>query len=341
MTLRPLCQRARRFLPVPALLAALLGAVTAGCIIIPTPENILLEGRGVIEEKEEARFVPGETRREDVLLRFGEPDLVADEGRLLAYHWARASAWVFIGAYPGGAVMPLARHHFLVLEFNAAGLLQRHEFLDKLPESMRGPEGKRPFISPGKRQVIVVNPLTGWPDEAARLPAGATPLRLAIGEFLSAGADGAAADFLGQVKSIGIVVADVRAARPAADYVSVAVAVELARSGHTLVAAEDAEILVTGDVTHFGLTTQMRWSLSAYALTSLDVTLRFSCVDSSRELLQRRFLASASSGSIDRVPLPVGEFQAVATACLEDLQRQLREDSELAALLAAGHGLCR
>lgn len=338
MTLRPFCRRTRRCLPVAALLAALLGAVTAGCIIIPTPENLLLEGRGVIEEKEQARFVPGESRREDVLLHFGEPDLIADEGRVLAYHWARASAWVFIGAYPGGAVMPLARHHFLVIEFDAAGLLRRHEFLDKLPESLRGEVGRRAMLARADRQIMVVNPVPAWPDEAGLAASRDGSHRLAIGEFLRSGTAAADPDYLGQVKSFGIVIADVRSSRPVSEVLRAALAAELAGWGYFPVVPEEAEILVTGDVVDFRIATPMRKSLSLDVVASLDVHLRFSCTGSSRELFARRFEATAKIGPAE--PVTEAELQYVTSTCLEMLQRQLREDAELAALLAAGPGLC-
>jgi len=341
MTTRPRSLRARRVLPVLARLALLVAVTMPGCIIIPTPESVLLEGRGVIAEADGAFLAAGEFRREDVMLRFGEPDAVVDQGRVLAYHWARAQGWLFVGAYPGGALMPIPKHHYLVLEFDQGGLLQRYEFLDKLPESVRGVAGERPFLAPAVRQVIVVNPLPAWPEEAGRIRAGAAPRRLAMGEFLGAEADAAPPDLLGQLKSFGIVAADVRASRPVMEIVRTAVAAQLAQSGHELAAVEEAEILVSGELVSFGITTPTRLSLSLDVLASLDVTLRFSCAGSSRELLRRRFTASERSGPIDTVPFTAAEFQYATTACLEELQRQLREDGELAALLAAAPDLCR
>jgi len=45
--------------------------VFAGCVIIPTPEHTLLEGRGKIEESDTAFLETAKTTREEVLLRFG------------------------------------------------------------------------------------------------------------------------------------------------------------------------------------------------------------------------------------------------------------------------------
>lgn len=341
MTTRPRLLRSPWSLPAPLLLAVLAAVAVPGCIIIPTRESILLEGRGAIEEPGGTFLVAGAVRREDVLLRFGEPDRVAAEGSVLAYHWARAQGWLFVGAYPGGAVMPIPKHHYLVLEFDPSGLLQRYEFLDKLPESVRGPGDDRLFFAHAERQVIVVNPLTAWPDEVGRLQAGAVPQRLAMGEFQRAAAGDMAPEFLGQLKSFGIVAADVRASRPVTEFVRAAVAAQLAQAGHALVGKEEADIFVSGEIVHFGVTTPLRLSLDVDALASLDLTLRFHCAGSSRELLQRRYQSSQRTGPLDTVPFTAAEFQYVTTACLEDLQRQLREDAEVAALLASGPGLCR
>lgn len=57
-----------------------------GCVIIPTPEHGLLEGRGKIEATDLAFLKKAETERQEVLLRFGEPDLILDHGpRFLAF----------------------------------------------------------------------------------------------------------------------------------------------------------------------------------------------------------------------------------------------------------------
>lgn len=339
MTTRPRTHRSRRPPAILVGLACLLLAAVPGCIIIPTPESILLEGRGAIEASDATFLVVGQVRREDVLLRFGEPDRMAGEGRVLVYHWARAQGWLFVGAYPGGAVMPIPKHRYFVLEFDAAGLLERYEFLDKLPASLCGPKCDRPVLAGPERQVIVVNPVPAWPAEADRVPAVAAPLRLAMGEFRRAEAGDAAPESLGQVKSFGIAIADVRAARPVAEFVRAAVAAELAQAGHELVSAEEAEILVTGEIAPFGITTPMRKSLALDVAASLDVTLRFSCAGSSRELLERRFQATERYGPAE--PVTAAELQYVTNACLEKLQRQLREDAGVAALLAAGPGVCR
>ena len=73
--------------------------VFAGCLIIPTPKHTLLEGRGKIEESDMVFLENARTTREEVLLRFGEPDLILDHDRVLAYHWAVSHGYWFVGAY--------------------------------------------------------------------------------------------------------------------------------------------------------------------------------------------------------------------------------------------------
>ena len=71
-----------------------------GCAIFPTPEHDLLEGRGKIDESDIAFLTVGKTTREDVLLRFGEPDLVLYDQRILIYRWSVIQGYIFaIGGY--------------------------------------------------------------------------------------------------------------------------------------------------------------------------------------------------------------------------------------------------
>ena len=86
------------------LLACIVLAAFAGCVVIPMPEHALLEGRGEIDESDIAFLEEGKTTREDVLLRFGEPDVVLRDQRILAYHWEVSKGiWLLVGAGPYGA----------------------------------------------------------------------------------------------------------------------------------------------------------------------------------------------------------------------------------------------
>lgn len=94
-----------------------------GCVIIPTPESGLLAGRGKVEEADIAFLKVGVTTREDVLLRFGEPDAVLYDQRILAYYWTVSVGYIIV--YNAGADIP--KYYLFILAFDDAGLLKRAE----------------------------------------------------------------------------------------------------------------------------------------------------------------------------------------------------------------------
>ena len=94
-----------------------------GCMIIPTPESGLLAGRGKIEEADIAFLKVGVTTRENVLLRFGEPDAVLHDQRILAYYWAVSVGYIIV--YNAGGEIP--KYYLFILEFDDAGLLKQAE----------------------------------------------------------------------------------------------------------------------------------------------------------------------------------------------------------------------
>lgn len=89
----------------------------AGCVAIPTPA---IPFRDIPSEQRES-LQPGETRRVDILMRYGEPELRIDGDRVLVYRWTRLRAIVLFlkAAWPVGDVQAL------FLEFGADGRLTR------------------------------------------------------------------------------------------------------------------------------------------------------------------------------------------------------------------------
>lgn len=96
-------------------------AIGSLCGCIPLPEHGLLAGRGKVDEADIAFLKIGVTTREDVVLRFGEPDIILFEQRILAYYWT-VSVGVFAGQYTAGDI---PRDHIFMLEFDEEGLLNR------------------------------------------------------------------------------------------------------------------------------------------------------------------------------------------------------------------------
>ncbi len=110
-------------------LACLILVSAWGCVIIPLPEHGLSAGRGKIGEADIAFLKVGETSREDVVLRFGEPDAVLFDQRILAYLWAVSAGYGVVGTISGGGASggPIRNHYLFMLEFDDEGRLRRAE----------------------------------------------------------------------------------------------------------------------------------------------------------------------------------------------------------------------
>lgn len=89
-----------------------------GCIVVPV--NYTQAGsRHNVSEQTAATLQPGEVTKEEVLLRFGEPDWVSDDERLVGYAWTKVKALVFFGAYYTGGIAEVPKSSLLKLTFDA------------------------------------------------------------------------------------------------------------------------------------------------------------------------------------------------------------------------------
>ncbi len=105
---------------------ALLGST--GCLVWPFPTGDLLSGRGRILPEYASPLEPGQTTREDVLLRLGEPDVVLDGGSVFIYQWTEVRGFVAFGGHGTAVAIPIPGHRDLRLEFDAQGRLIRKTF---------------------------------------------------------------------------------------------------------------------------------------------------------------------------------------------------------------------
>lgn len=80
-------------------------------------------------------FIAGQTSRADVLLAIGEPDLAADDESWMAYESIYGKGGVVFvvaaGGGAGGIGSEKVQHRYLVVEFNANGLVSTADFVDK------------------------------------------------------------------------------------------------------------------------------------------------------------------------------------------------------------------
>jgi hypothetical protein len=101
----------------------------SSCVIIPipTPGRVAGDSRGHLRDEALAFLQVGRTTRAEVLLNLGEPERAWREQRLFVYYWETEPFWIAGVVYPaaGGAAPVRWRVHFLLLEFDEAGLLKR------------------------------------------------------------------------------------------------------------------------------------------------------------------------------------------------------------------------
>src|SRR5512137_136684 len=95
-------------------------------MVIPTPEH-RIAGRVPCDEEKTTFIVKETTSKEEVLLKLGEPDLVLNRETIFVYRWELVAAYFVVGGYGAGAMGPIQRPHFLIIEFNDKNTISRHE----------------------------------------------------------------------------------------------------------------------------------------------------------------------------------------------------------------------
>ena len=319
------------------LLACIVVAAFAGCIVIPTPEHGLLKGRGEIDESDIVFLEKGKTTREDVLLRFGEPDMVLDDQRILVYHWEVSKGiWLLVAAGPYGAGGvaggDIPKNYLFMLEFDEEGRLKRYERSGSLWSKAQYRLDKWTPSDSEKllRKIIMIDPTPKAFTQTATPGFSARQVRFQVGEFLYQEAAGNKGTFIGHKKAVfGVILADVWTSRPAIDMVRSAVTAQLEAAGHKIV-DQDGDFTLTGEVKEFGLTTSVNiatWD----AIGSLDVIVKLHPAPPSGEPIIRRYQTKHTSKTI--LGPSKEDFELVMRECLEDMQKQMVSDPDLASLL--------
>ena len=309
-----------------------------GCIVIPTPEHALLEGRGEIDESDITFLTVSKTTREEVLLRFGEPDLVLHDQRILIYHWTVSHGYFFVGGGYSGAGGPIPKDYLFMLEFDGEGRLKRFEIGGSIwtPEQYRIDKWTPPAsekLSIQSRQNIFIDPIPTPYAQTISHDTEIRPIRFQVGEFCDGRTSPQTGNFIGHSKAaFGVIITDVRILRPVIDIVRAAVAQQLQVMGHQLV-DKDADVSMSGEVAEFGVMTSLNLS-SWDAIGSLDVILEVQLATGTDAKIIRHYKAKHVSKTV-LGPSDVN-FEQVMRACREDMQRQMASDAELARLLSRG-----
>ena len=122
--------RNTQLLSIAALLVTL-----AACIYIPVPEQGLISGRAIIPEEDirELEDGVGVINREEILLKYGEPNKRFNNDEYFCYAWQQIQGYVYIGGpYGGGGGGPVGKTHWLCMQFYETGELIRLEHIDPL-----------------------------------------------------------------------------------------------------------------------------------------------------------------------------------------------------------------
>jgi hypothetical protein len=309
-----------------------------GCVVIPTPEHGLLEGRGKIDESDIAFLSVSKTTHEDVLLRFGEPDWVLHDQRILIYHWSVSHGYWLVGGPPGAVGGTIPKNYLFMLDFDEEGRLKRFNRSGSIWTSEKSridkwipPDFEKP--SSKSRKIIMIDPIPKANSQTVILDTEFRPTRFWVGEFRDSRNSPHTGNFIGHEKAFGLIAADIHICRSATDIARAAVAKQLQIMGHQLV-YKDADVAVIGEVAEFGVTTPM--NLSTWdAIGSLDVILEVQLVKGSDSKIIRRYKAKhvSKKGLFSTSGLSGIDFEQVMRACLEDMQRQMASDKELARLL--------
>jgi hypothetical protein len=121
-----------------AILFGWLLLAAGGCIIpVPHGSRRANHSRRLITEDEFTFIQPKISRREDLILKLGEPDFSLKDDRVLAWHWTSVEWTILLivgGGYSsGGAAVDVLDNHYLLTAFDEHGVLTRSSRLDDRP----------------------------------------------------------------------------------------------------------------------------------------------------------------------------------------------------------------
>lgn len=111
---------------------ALLGSM--GCLIWPFPTGGLISGRGRITPQYAEPLTIGQSTREEVVLRLGEPDEALESGTIFLYRWTEVRGFIVLGGYGSAVAAPFPGHRYLRLEFDGTGRLTHKSFGKRVVE---------------------------------------------------------------------------------------------------------------------------------------------------------------------------------------------------------------
>lgn len=305
----------------------LLGAST-GCLVVPTTEQGLLEGRSRIQAKDQTFLTPGKTTREEALLRLGEPDEVLNGETCFIYQWTVSVGFWFVVAQYNAAGGNIPRTHLLMLEFDPGGRLLRFEhkkviFSDRSAtiDAWTPPEGEK--LGPRVATCLVLNPV---------VPAGYAhgddfpKRRIRIDYLKDVRPSPAFPEWVGESRVRSLTLRELRTEQPVASLVRVALEAQLGACGAGS-GADYPEISLAGELREFTLSLVndgLAWKIRGILQISMTAKIQ----RSPRESITLDYRSHVESRPMAALPSKA-EFEGVLNSCLQDLQAQINADPRL------------
>ena len=117
-----------------SLVLFLLACLCQGCIAVPLPASGTKASCGTRISKEETRFIQaGQTTRDEIIARFGQPFAHCEEPEAIAYNWVVISGYWYFMIGTGGPGLnfdriEIERNEVLLVQFDRNNLVRRFEF---------------------------------------------------------------------------------------------------------------------------------------------------------------------------------------------------------------------
>ena|ERR1039458_1831091 len=114
-----------------SLVLFLLACLCQGCIAVPLPASGKKASCGTRISQEETRFIrAGQTTRDEIIARFGEPFANCEEPEAIAYNWVVVSGyWYWLAGTGGPGLVPgrseIERNEVLLVQFDREGRVKR------------------------------------------------------------------------------------------------------------------------------------------------------------------------------------------------------------------------
>ena len=241
----------------------------------------------------------------------------------------------FIGAYYAAAGGPIPKEYLFILEFDDEGFLKGFEKTGSIWKSTQAriekwarPGADKPPVQ--GRDIFIIDPVPQAYITVDRASHPLIPVRFRMGEFRHIGTDSPSDTLIGHKKAaFGIITADVHACRSVTDIVRTAITAQLEAAGHKR-DDRDADIIVEGDLTEFAAATSISlWSWDA--IGSIDITVRIFASSTSHGIFIRHYKTKQVTKTF--LGPSREDFERVIRRCLEDIQKQIALDVELAEIL--------